>query len=78
MARNVKSTVKLNMPRIKQLTRAATAALEHTAEAIHTDVVQSQVIPYGDDVVKETKVYGKRGQFAKMEENTKAKQKESL
>lgn len=45
MARNVKSTVKLNMPMIKKLTRAATVTLEQTAEAIHTDVVQSQVIP---------------------------------
>lgn len=78
MARNVKSTVKLNMPRIKQLTRAATAALEHTAEAIHTDVVQSQVIPYGDDVVKETKVYGKRGQFAKNGREYKGKTKREL
>lgn len=42
----VKSTVKLNMPRIKQLTRAAVAALEMTGEALHTEVVQAQVFPF--------------------------------
>ena len=42
----VKSTVKLNMPRIKQLTRAAVVALEQTAEALHTEVVQAQVMPF--------------------------------
>lgn len=42
----VKSTVKLNMPRIKQLTQAAVTALEMTAEALHTEVVQAQVMPF--------------------------------
>ena len=42
----VKSTVKLNMPRIKQLTRAAVVALKQTAEALHTEVVQAQVMPF--------------------------------
>ena len=41
----VKSTVKLNMPRIRQLTGAAVRALELTAEALHTEVVQAQVMP---------------------------------
>lgn len=45
MAKNVKSTVKLNMPMVRKLTVAAATSLEMTAEAIHTDVVQSQVIP---------------------------------
>lgn len=45
MARNVKSTVKLNMPMVRKLTAAAKVSLEQTAEAIHTDVVQSQVMP---------------------------------
>lgn len=39
------STVKLNMGRIKQLERAAVTALEQTAEALHTEVVQAQVMP---------------------------------
>ena len=42
----VKSTIKLNMPRINQLTQAAVTALEKTAEALHTEVVQAQVMPF--------------------------------
>lgn len=42
----VKSTVKMNFPRINQLTRAAVTALELTAEALHTEVVQAQVFPF--------------------------------
>ena len=41
----VKSTVTLNMSRIRQLTQAAVVALEQTAEAVHTEVVQAQVMP---------------------------------
>ena len=41
----MKSTVKMNMPRIRQLTGAAVKALELTAEALHTEVVQAQVMP---------------------------------
>ena len=42
----VKSTVKLNLPRIRQLTQAAVKALEMTGEALHTEVVQAQVMPF--------------------------------
>lgn len=42
----VKSIVKLNMPRIRQLTDAAVIALEKTAEALHTEVLQAQVMPF--------------------------------
>lgn len=42
----VKSTVKMNMPKIRQLTDAAIKALEMTAEALHTEVVQAQVMPF--------------------------------
>lgn len=42
----VKSTVKLNLSRMKQLTQAAVTALELTGEALHTEVVQSQVMPF--------------------------------
>lgn len=41
----VSSKVKLNMPVIKKLTQAQKTALEQTAEALHTEVVQAQVIP---------------------------------
>lgn len=42
----VKSTVDLNMPRIRQLTQAAVTALELTAEALHTEVIQAQIFPF--------------------------------
>jgi hypothetical protein len=42
----VKSTVKMNMPRIKQLSQAAVTALEMTIEALHTEVIQAQVVPF--------------------------------
>lgn len=41
------STVKMNLPRIRQLNAAAVTALEKTAEALHTEVVQAQVMPFG-------------------------------
>lgn len=41
----VNSTVKLNFPRIHQLTQAQVTALEQTAEALHTEVEQAQVMP---------------------------------
>ena len=42
----VKSTVKMNMPRIRQLTQATVTALEMTVEALHTEVIQAQVVPF--------------------------------
>ena len=42
----VNSTVKMNFPRIRQLTEAAVTALEKTAEALHTEVIQAQVMPF--------------------------------
>lgn len=40
------STVRLNMGRIRRLSKAAVSALEQTAEAVHTEVVQAQVFPF--------------------------------
>lgn len=42
----VKSTVTINAARIRQLNQAAVTALEQTAEALHTEVVQAQVMPF--------------------------------
>ena len=42
----VKSAVKMNFPRIRQLEQAQVTALEQTAEALHTEVVQAQVMPF--------------------------------
>ena len=41
----VSSIVKLNMPKIRALEEAQIIALEQTAEALHTKVVQDQVVP---------------------------------
>lgn len=42
----VSSTVRMNFPGIRQLTQAQITALEQTAEALHTEVVQAQVMPF--------------------------------
>ena len=42
----VNSTVKLNMARINELSQAVVRALELTAEELHTEVVQAQVMPF--------------------------------
>ena len=42
---SVNSVVKLNLPKIRQLTGAQVTALEETAEALHTEVIQAQVFP---------------------------------
>lgn len=40
-----KSTIKINRTRIRELNSAAITALEKTAEALHTEIVQAQVVP---------------------------------
>lgn len=42
----VTSTVRVNMPRIRQLSQAAIQALELTAKALHTKVIQAQIMPF--------------------------------
>ena len=42
---SVNSVVRLNLPKIRQLTDTQITALEQTAEAVHTEVVQAQVFP---------------------------------
>ena len=39
------SKIKINQRAIKQLSQAAVVSLEQTAEALHTEVVQAQVVP---------------------------------
>lgn len=41
----VNSTIRFNLPAIRNLTQAQVLALEQTAEALHTEVVQAQVFP---------------------------------
>lgn len=40
------SVVRLNFPKIKQLTLSQVQALERTAEALHTETQQAQVFPF--------------------------------
>lgn len=42
----VSSRIKINLPRIRQFEAAQVTALEQTAEALHTEVVQAQVFPF--------------------------------
>lgn len=42
----VTSVVKMDFGRIRELTQAVGSALEKTAEALHTEVVQAQVMPF--------------------------------
>lgn len=42
----VKSTIKINFPKIKQLDKATTTALEETIEALKTEVINAQVMPF--------------------------------
>lgn len=44
----VKSTVKLNMSRIRELTQAASKALELTAGSLHDEIAQARVVPRKD------------------------------
>lgn len=39
------SRIRMNFPRIRQLEAAQVKALEQTAEALHTEVVQAEVFP---------------------------------
>ena len=53
----VKSTVKLNMARINELSQAAVRALELTAEELHTEVVQAQVMPFDTGHLEEDAIF---------------------
>ena len=41
----VSSVIKLNFAKIRELTDAQVKALEQTAEALHTDVIQAEIMP---------------------------------
>lgn len=44
----VSSKVTINTAKIRELSKAQIIALEQTAEALHTQIIQDQVMPYGD------------------------------
>ncbi|MDD7740688.1 MAG: hypothetical protein SOT28_01580 [Fusicatenibacter sp.] len=53
----VNSKVTINAQRMKQLTSAAQTALELTAEELHTEIVQAQVVPRMDGALQGEKMY---------------------
>lgn len=53
----VSSKIKISMPVINQLSDAAVTALEQTAEALHTEVVQAQVVPRRDGALQNEKMF---------------------
>lgn len=56
-AKYAKSTVKLYQNKINSLDKAATKALGMTAEQIHTDIVQSQVMPRDTGALQNEKTF---------------------
>lgn len=53
----VKSTVKINIPKIKKLDRATTTALEKTVEALKTEVIIAQVMPFDTGNMQNNSTY---------------------
>ena len=45
------------MGKISQLTKASVTALEKTAEAVHTELVQSQTMPFGEGTLQNTQTF---------------------
>lgn len=55
--KTVTSRVKLNYPKIKQLGKSAVTALEKTTSALHTEVVNAQVMPFDTGTMQNTATY---------------------
>lgn len=60
----VDSTVRMDMPRIRQLTQSAVTALEQTAEALHAEVVQAQVVPRDKGTLQNEAFFVERSESA--------------
>ena len=54
MARYVNSTIKINAPVIKKLEAAAIKALEQTAEKLHTDIINANIMPRDTGAMEES------------------------
>lgn len=55
--KTVTSKIKLNAPKIKQLDRAAITSLEKTVSALHTEVVNAQVMPFKSENMQNDNTY---------------------
>lgn len=51
------SKIKIDQSKIKQLSRAAVVSAEQTGEALHTEVVQAEVIPRRDGALQGEKFF---------------------
>lgn len=65
--------IKFNQKNIKLIEKNAQESLIETAEAVKTDLIQSQTMPFGKE--KYEFVYGKRGKYKKNGEQYKGKKK---
>ncbi len=54
---NVNSTIKLDFVKISRLSQAQVTALEETAEALHTEVIQAQVFPRDTGTLQNESTY---------------------
>ena len=54
---NVNSTIKLDFVKISRLSQAQATALEETAEALHTEVIQAQVFPRDTGTLQNESTY---------------------
>lgn len=57
MGRKVRSTVTLNMSRLRQLDNAVIKALEKTAEALHTEIQQAEIMPRDTGALQNEKTF---------------------
>ena len=54
---NVNYTIKLDFVKISRLSQAQVTALEETAEALHTEVIQAQVFPRDTGTLQNESTY---------------------
>lgn len=55
--KTVNSVIKINSSRINSLNKAVVTSLEQTAEALHTEVVQAQVVPRDTGTLQNEKMF---------------------
>ena len=53
----VKSSVKIYTPRVKAIDKASIKALEMAAEALHTEVVEAQVMPFYEGTMQDKSTF---------------------
>lgn len=62
---NVSSKITINSAKLKQLNQAAIRSLEQTAEALHTDVIQAQVIPRDTGALQDEAMFVDKSQSSR-------------